>query len=187
MNKAFRFCAITAAVAGFAGVASAIDYDEAVDGDLADIASGGTFLNLDIGTNSISGTVGGNPTGGIEEDFVVFDIAAGESLASVILTNVQFAGGNFSTGFRLYADLGFGLEQVASGSFDESDIGTDYLTVWDLSDVGGSAPLGPGSYGIVLAEFTAGQQYSFDINVVPAPGAVALLGLGGVAAIRRRR
>ncbi len=178
-----RTLAVIGAVAGLAGLASAADWDELVNGDLASLAAGGSMLNLDIGTNSVSGTVGPPDT----EDFVTFNVGAGQSIASVIITAVQFSGGNTSTGFRLYTDQGSGFFQTSSGSFTASAVGTDYLTVWNLSGVGG-APLGEGTYGILLNELgSAGQIYSFDINVVPTPGAAAVLGLGGLAMTRRRR
>ncbi len=186
MNTHTRYGTLVAIAGalGMSGAAMGADYDESIDGDLADIASGGTMLDLDLGTNSVFGTVGG---GSPEEDFAVFDVGVGQAISAITLTSVMFANGNTSTGFRLYADLGSGLEQVSSGLFDESDVGTNYLTVWDLSDVGGSIPLGPGTYGVALAEFTDGQSYSFDITVTPTPGSLAILGLGGLAATRRRR
>lgn len=52
------------------------------------------------------------------------------------------------------------------------------LTIWDtFNDFGG------GVEGTVFA----GSQWQLEAKVIPAPGAVALLGLGGLAAIRRRR
>ena len=176
-------CAVVVSVLIGSGVASAAVYDESIDGDLLSLADGPTLFDVEIGDNSVLGTVGGDDF----EDFIGFTIEPGEQLAAVTLTSVVFAGGNISTGFRLFADLGGGLEQVAPGSFNTGDVGTDYLTVWDLGDVGGSAPLGPGTYGIVLAEFTPGQSFSFDITVVPAPASAAMLGLAGLAAARRRR
>jgi hypothetical protein len=166
-------------------VASGADYDEAIDGDLGDQANGPTIFDVDLGTNTVSGTVGDD--GSLDEDFISFTIGAGEGISAITLEDAMFTGGNTSTGFRLYADLGSGLEQVAPGSFTLGDIGTNYLNVWDLSDVGGSAPLGPGTYGVLLAEFTPGQEYTFSIEVVPAPGSMALLGFGALAAGRRRR
>jgi hypothetical protein len=55
-----------------------------------------------------------------------------------------------------------------------------------------SNPLGPGgSSGITLTCFDNNGDHSlsatFGVNVVPAPGAAALLGLGGLLAVRRRR
>jgi hypothetical protein len=131
-----RTLAVLGAVAGLTGLASAADYDEAINGDIAGLSAGGTMINLDVGVNSVSGTVGPPDT----EDFVTFTIGAGQALASVIITDVQFVGGNTSTGFRLYTDQGSGFFQASSGSFNASAVGSDYLTIWDLDDVGGSAP-----------------------------------------------
>lgn len=53
-------------------------------------------------------------------------------------------------------------------------------------------PLGPGgNAAIILTCFDLNGDHSrtatFGVNVVPAPGAAALLGLGGLLAMRRRR
>jgi uncharacterized protein (TIGR03382 family) len=176
------FVAISA-LAASAGIASAAIYDESVDGDLASVALGPTMFDVTAGTNSVFGTIGDTDF----EDFIGFTIDAGEQLTSITLTSFVTAGGNTSTGFRLYTDQGSGWFQASAGSMVPGDVGTNFLDVWDLSDVGGSSPLGPGSYGVVLAEFTAGQSYSFDITVTPAPGSLALLGLSGLAVTRRRR
>ncbi|MCR9075902.1 MAG: PEP-CTERM sorting domain-containing protein [bacterium] len=176
------FVALSALVAS-AGIASADIYDESVDGDLASVDAGPTPFDLSVGTNTVIGTIGDTDF----EDFVGFSIGAGEQLTAITLTSFVTAGGNTSTGFRLYTDQGGGWFQASSGSMVPGDVGTNFLNVWDLTDVGGSAPLGPGNYGVVLAEFTAGQAYSFDIVVTPTPGSLAILGLGGLAAARRRR
>ncbi len=176
----------TAVISFAAASASAAIYNEAIDGDLANIDSaGGTFFDVEIGINTVTGNIG---SGGDTEDFVSFTINAGEALTAVNLTSIDLDPGNFSTGFRLYADLGTGFVQVSPGSFNSSNVGDNYLDNWDLSQVGGSAPLGPGSYAIALNELGGTDNgYSFDIVVVPAPGAAALLGVAGLAATRRRR
>ncbi len=182
MNK-INVTGFFAALALVSGAASASIYDESVDGDLLSVGDGPTMFDVSAGNNSVFGTIGDTDF----EDFIGFTIEAGEELTAITLTSFITAGGNTSTGFRLYTDQGAGWFQASSGSMVPGDVGTNFLSVWDLSDVGGSAPLGPGSYGVVLAEFTAGQTYSFDITVTPAPGSLALLGLGGLAVSRRRR
>lgn len=177
------YMSMVAASFATCGLASAADYDESIDGDLGNQTSGPTFFDVGIGTNSVSGTVGGADF----EDFIAFTIDAGEQLTAVTLTSFTPANGNTSTGFRLYTDQGAGFFQASAGLFDAGDVGTNYLDTWDLTDVGGSAPLGPGTYGVLLAEFTDGQAYSFDLTVVPAPASIAMFGLGGLAFARRRR
>ncbi|MCA9277037.1 MAG: PEP-CTERM sorting domain-containing protein [Phycisphaerales bacterium] len=185
MHSRTRLSVITtiAALSSTAGVASASIYDEGVDGDLASVALGPTMFDVGVGNNSVFGTIGDTDF----EDFIGFTIDAGEQLTAITLTSFVVANGNTSTGFRLYTDQGSGWFQASAGSMTPASVGTNFLDVWDLSDVGGSSPLGPGSYGVVLAEFTPGQTYSFDITVTPAPGSLALLGLSGLAITRRRR
>lgn len=185
MHSRTRLSVITtiAAISSTAGLASASIYDEGVDGDLASVALGPTMFDVGVGTNSVFGTIGDTDF----EDFIGFTIDAGEQLTAITLTSFVAANGNTSTGFRLYTDQGSGWFQASAGLMVPGDVGTNFLDVWDLSDVGGSSPLGPGSYGVVLAEFTPGQTYSFDITVTPAPGSLALLGLSGLAITRRRR
>ncbi len=184
MRSQFSLAVVAAALTA-SGAALAADYDESVDGDLGNLADGPTFFDVDLGVNSVSGTVGLGT--GLDEDFIAFTIGAGQAVSAITLTSFVPANGNTSTGFRLYTDQGDGFFQASAGTMTTADVGTDYLTVWDLSDVGGSAPLGPGTYGVLLAEFTADQQYSFDITVIPAPTSAALLGLGGLVMARRRR
>ena len=167
--------------------AFAADYDESVDGDLLNLADGPTLFDVEPGSNSVSGIVGDADF----EDFLAFTIEPGETLDSVTMDDFVFANGNVSTGFRLYTDQGGGYFQASTGLYDGTQLGQNYLTIWDLADVGGSAPLPPGNYGIVLAEFTAGQEYTYSIGVsaIPEPGSFAgmLFGLVGIAGILRRR
>lgn len=184
MNKRFSIGVIAAALT-VSGAAMAADWDESIDGDLGNLADGPTFFDVDLGVNSVTGTVGMGT--GLDEDFIAFTIGAGEAVSAITLTSFVLAPGNTSTGFRLYTDDGSGFFQASAGLVTPADVGTNFLTVWDLSSVGGSAPLGPGTYGVLLAEFTAGQAYSFDITVIPAPTSAMLLGMGGLVMTRRRR
>lgn len=54
-----------------------------------------------------------------------------------------------------------------------------------LNDAGGSGIAGPN--GGPISAFTANASFSGTANVVPTPGAAALVVLGGLAASRRRR
>lgn len=57
------------------------------------------------------------------------------------------------------------------------------FTVTDL-DTGGSSVIGANRF---FNSFTANASFSGNAQVIPAPGALALLGLGGLVAARRRR
>ena len=187
MKLALASAAAVAAVAVFTAPTLANDYNEAVDGDLASVADGPTLFDVEPGTNTVTGTIGMGTT--LDEDFIGFTIEPGEMLDAITVDSFNFANGNTSTGFRLYTNQGSGWFQASSGSVSPSNVGQNFLTIWDLSDVGGSAPLGPGDYGVVLAEFTAGQEYSFSIDVsgVPEPASLGLFGMAGLALVRRRR
>lgn len=45
----------------------------------------------------------------------------------------------------------------------------------------------PGTYYVVVDTFGSGDGQSYTLSYIPAPGAVALMGLGGLLAARRRR
>ena len=118
---------------------------------------------------------------------------------------------NASWGSEVHIDLthnASGFHFSADGSeLNFADLGPDDLSFgWgnsggiftfsggvDLSDAGPSDTFG--TWTVTLSdEFDASgidhtylQGSTITINKVPAPGALALLGLGGVAAMRRRR
>lgn len=71
-----------------------------------------------------------------------------------------------SAGGEIWADQPFGSERAPDGPGR-----TGTLSAWS------GAGSGPGSYGIDLR----------GASFIPAPGALAILGLGGLAASRRRR
>ena len=171
-------------------------------------ASADVLLNVDLSvtnTITISGTSGlsaltttGSDSAGVylENFFGAAGDGVAESLVAGDLTNV----GNASDGSpNLYRDSGsdFGLN-VFSWSPDANvtfTAGTQAFT--------GSATwtVDAATYADMLAGSTSGNLYfpvdnAADVvgadllgtyNVVPAPGAMALLGLGGIVAGRRRR
>lgn len=178
------------AAAGFCGVAMAVDWNEAIDGDLSTDTLAPTVLNLDLGTNVIIGDAGGVDTW----DAFTFTIAAGRSLASVILndwtgvpaggvtpnTPIYFISGN-SWGGPFSGEPMLGGSEMRAGTID-----TDLLLGGSaLTPVGG--PLGPGEYVIAINESIPGHTYSLSFNVVPTPGAISALAVGGLALARRRR
>lgn len=184
-----------------AAASGQVVFDEATDGDLSTDPLAPTGLDLNVGSNIVSGTVTNQ---GDTRDFFTFEIGAGESLTGIFLldyTDVD-SGGNGDRGF-IHIDEG-GASVVPSGGTAGEFLGGSHLDRGLIPDenfnvlerlagapqggTGFIAPLGPGTYTINVQqtgpELTA---YALDLVVVPAPGSLAVLGLGGLAAVRRRR
>lgn len=98
-----------------------------------------------------------DPNGGTDNDFF---------LLNSLTTSINGFGRNAATSIQS------GLVEV-NGTFGTFPAGTYYLSVdaWAGGDGSG---------------LHAGD-YAFTLNLVPTPGAAAMLGLGGLAALRRRR
>lgn len=178
-------------VAGLGSAAMGTDWNEAIDGDLSNDSFAPTFLSFAVGSNMVIGDAGGIDNW----DVFSFTIAAGQSLESVILedwegvrtsggitptTPIYFAAGS-AWGGPFSGDPLLGGSQMRKGT-----IGTDLLIGGGATDpVGG--PIGPGDYVVAINESIPGHTYSLSFNVVPAPSALSVLGLGGLAMVRRRR
>lgn len=183
MDTRLVACAITAAVATSA---AADDWDEFIHGDLSNDESNPTFLSLDLGSNVVTGTVGGEPLDEFHDAFT-FTISPGQTLDAIRLIYFIRADGNLDTGFNVISgpnwDGDFDSPNfIATARLRPAYAGTDLL---DQRGLDGS--LGPGDYTIAIREYTPGQQYSFDLVVIPSPASATLLGLGAVFAVRRRR
>lgn len=104
--------------------------------------------------------------GGLQSE-ISLDLAAGDYLIGITQFNKDAldAGGLPIFGFNnTFSDL--------NGNFIQGPEGNGPLAGWDSTSGSG------GAYGI---------NFSAPVNAIPAPGALALLGLGGLAAVRRRR
>jgi hypothetical protein len=169
------------AVASLVGAASAnaqIVWDENTMGELSGDPASPTPLTFNLGNNIIIGNIGGGGSGigGPGWDVYSFTIPAGQSMSEVIVNDYAPPGN--TTGFNVFDGAGTFL---GSTTIDPGDIGLDILA----AAVGG--PLGAGDYVIELREFGDPQTYELNHILVPAPTTVALLGLGGLVATRRRR
>ncbi len=98
--------------------------------------------------------------------------------------------------YDIYSDQDFdGYLHLYADSFNPADQLTNLLAGNDdgaggvgTSEIFGAAVAG-GTYIVVTSGYQAGDQGNFSnrIVLVPTPASAALLGLGGVVALRRRR
>jgi len=194
--------AVAVVMAPFACASAQVVWDETNMGDISSDPSAPTGLTLGVGDNIIFGSVGGGGAGAADiRDYVTFTIAPGQSLVGLIqiayLDVVTAGPGN--RGFHAINEgaTSFIPDPVTAGMFlggdhlDPLPAGTDMLPTLasaPLAGTGFSVPLGPGTYSYLVQQ--TGPQltaYSISLQVVPAPGALAVLGLGGLLAMRRRR
>ena len=177
-NKALPLM-VVGLVSGCVSLASAgFVYDEAIDGDLAHPDFAVVLPFSAGGVNTISLTVD------LFSDGFIIDIGAGQTLESFTMTAFNVNIGASAT-FHLIAgpdNIEGNSLTTPFASFDGSLMGVDLISHF------GSGPQGEGQY---LFNFwhdnTADPTMTFDIRIVPAPSALALLGFAGVAGCRRRR
>jgi hypothetical protein len=124
-----------------------------------------------------------------QADYVWFDAAGAQLTESV--ADPAFQGLSLSKWYRWETDFNLTTNQITEVRIIDIDgaIVTSVNPV-DRYLAGGAAggqPM-PTGYRLFAGAGTAGQGLAFDnVSIVPAPSALALLGLGGLVATRRRR
>jgi MYXO-CTERM domain-containing protein len=193
-------------VAGSAGVTTAASaangWDEATQGDLANLGAAPTPITLGAGSNLVLGT-SGRSAGVVDRDYFTFTLPAGWQLDSITLLPGSTFIGASGLGF-IAVEGGTQMTTNPTGSdpsallgwhhTSENDIGTDVLGLIGLGAgaIGFSGPLGAGSYTFWAQETATGSaayRFDFNVSVVPEPAAPMLMaaGLAALAALRRRR
>ena len=185
MGGAAALLAVTSSIAD-------VVWDEDIDGSLSlDRFNTTDFGVLGVGSNNLIC----DTQNGISK-FFTFTIAEGNEFSSLILDewisedDLGFLGiveGSFFSVDPAAPDVTALLGYVHHG---ETTVGQDILPTMGQGpgSQGFTGALGPGTYSFWIRQGGA-QLTTQDLNfvVTPAPGAVALMGLAGVAARRRRR
>lgn len=186
------FRASTLAAAALAVPAQAtVIHDESVDGDLSGAFTAPDTITVTSGINTIIGQVGNNGNGGATDgsdgDYFEFTLNPGQSISSFTVDS-YVSSGSFGTGsFLAYSDEGIAVQ---SSDFIDGFVLFNSSSGNVLSglspDTGGV--LNPGTHTFWVQETAAVTiDYQFSFNVVPEPSSLALIGLGAIAATRRRR
>ena len=139
---------------------------------------------LGLGANSVTGMLNVNE---FDPDAFSFSVPAGQELTNLYFANL--------TGFNRFfvfnegaLDTSNAYGNLVTTLISTTDVMTNILD-GSLNSVGGSGvsgPLGPGSYEVWFQE-TDGSVVDYTINletsVVPEPGALALVLLGGFVSL----
>ena len=179
-----------------------ISFTESSDGELSGDNLNPTALGiLGVGTSSISGTVvdalGANPN----VDVFTFNIAEDTVLSGITVANftsmddVAFLGFAEGTDFPFNAtELGNTPDQnlILGGNLFGGVVGSNIIdTIGNgVIGTGFTAPLDAGDYTLYLQQLgvtTVDYTIELDVTSVPEPSSIALLGLGGLALLRRKR
>lgn len=146
-----------------------------------------------VGLPTTSGTISNliNASGASPYDFIIVGqttmYVADDSATSTGLSKFTFNGSTWSLNYRISAGLpASGLRQI-TGGIEGSDYviyGTsgDGRNLVRLVDTGAAS-----SFNTIATAATNTVFRGVDFVPVPTPGALALLGLGGIAISRRRR
>ena len=202
MTHTPKFITVALCFTAITGSAAAdLMWDESIDGDLSDDYLNPTQLFLDgVNNHVVFTTVGAGSNGGSNDlEYFTFTIAEGYELVSLVLdafetepvSNLGFIGVAAGAVFPTPPDspdpttlLGYALPGV-------EDVGNDILQAIGAGP--GSeqftGPLGAGTYTFWAQETgpsTDNWDLNFVVTEVPAPGAVALLGISGLVTRRRR-
>jgi len=173
---------------------AALTYHETINGDLSGLGSAPTFLNFSQGVNTISGTMG--LASSLDADIFTFNIAPGNSLTSVMMTQFDPVGevieGSFfaiAAGSKISTASGSGHAANTLVNASSRELLVPGALLGSKLSGGASAlstPVGLGSYTVWFQETATSVNYTLGFTVVPEPS-TSLLALPASALLARRR
>ena len=173
-------------------------WDEAVQGDFANLGATPTAITLELGSNPVRGTTG-RQNSVVDRDYFSFTLPAGMQLDTLTVVGGSFLGVSGLSFIGVQAGPQVTVNPTGGSPagllgwvhFGANDIGTDILGLMGIGfgASGFQSPLPAGTYSFWVQDTGTGvasYQLDFGVSVVPEP-ASALLMLAGVAALLRRR
>jgi hypothetical protein len=196
------FATFAVACLSVPALAVPFNFNETTNGDLSGLSSTPTFLTAGIGSNFLSGAVGGS-----DADFFSFTVGAGQILTAIRLDSWSSSSNPQSNlTFMAYGDVSDGV--AVSNPFDTSQwdglglfnsvssLGKDILeTEVPVGGLGFASSLGPGIYTFWLNETNGRDTYRLNFQIgaadpvdVSEPHLLALgLSLCGISMAMRRK
>lgn len=181
--------------------ASAVNWNELIDGDISDDGDFPTFIDFSDEHNLIEGTMGFDGVN-LDRDIWTFTIQPGYHLTAINLVTYSAPASGIESFMALAGgtsiDLGDPSLHLSNGLWTEQldGLGNTFTPMLDILDAGPQfgglgfdGPLGPGEYTFWIQETTDQIQYCIDFVVVPIPepGSALLLGAASLLCLQRRR
>ncbi len=171
-------------------------WNEVTQGDLSDDRFNPTTLNLTEGSNILFGVIDGDDgMGNIDRDYFSVTVPQGHVLARIDLLLY------FSDDFGAFLGIQPGPifpndpdtvqpeDLLGWVVFGPSNEGGDLLLAMSVNGQTFTPPLAAGTYTLWAQQLDSFTEWTpdFVVEAVPAPGALAVMGLGLVGCVRRRR
>jgi hypothetical protein len=179
------------AMAVSGGWAQAFTWNETVSGDISSNPLAPTPFALDVGVNSVSGTMGRDlPSDPIDRDIFTFTLAPGQFLTSINVVVFQPTNQSF---YAIAPGTSIDIEDPSHHLSNtlvkgEGEILDDLAAGAYSGGTGLAAPLGAGIYTVWFQELSSVVTYQIDYTVqaIPEP-ATAAWGLCAMAVAGLRR
>lgn len=171
-------------------------WNEVTQGDLSDDRFNPTVLNLTEGSNILFGVIDGDDgNGSIDRDYFSVTIPQGHVLARIDLLLylsedfAAFVGIQPGPIFPNDPDIVLPGDLLGWAVFGPTDEGTNLLLTMSMNGQTFTPPLPAGTYTLWAQQLDSFTEWTpdFVVEAVPAPGVLAVLGLGVAACARRRR
>ncbi len=177
-------------------------FDDSVNGNASSNGAAPTAVSFGLGSNTIGGTVSANAAVANTRNFYSFTIEEGQELEAINVLEVSAtteagAPSNDPGFFALVegstaATPGAGFDNLGGALYDPTlSFGTDLLSLISAGGISGGTgfeEIGPGEYTFVIQQTgTEASSFLLDFVVVPEPTSAALIGITGLALLRRRR